>query len=72
MIDQNQDLIDWQKAPGLSNLKKTEDVYEFLVMFQSMLAAYRSAFGEPAGLSVESKIDTVKWYLDFHKNREQP
>lgn len=64
-------LTEWSRAPGLSSVQKTDDVYEFLVMFQSMLAAYRSALGEPLGLSVEHYIDKTKWYLEFHKNQEQ-
>jgi hypothetical protein len=62
-------LLAYVKAPGLATLEQTEDVYDFLVEFETMLNVYRAAYGEPIGLSVHFHIDSVGWHREFHSNR---
>jgi hypothetical protein len=59
-------LIAFARAPGLSTIGRTQEVKDFLLEFKDMLAVDRAAYGEPTGLSVESHLDTVEWYIS-HK-----
>ena len=65
-------LTKWTSAPGLSDLARTQEVYNFLEQFNQMLEIYRAAYGDPLGKSVESHMDTVNWYLHYHLTGQGP
>lgn len=55
-------LIKFAQTPGYCCEQEIDDVLEWLVEFRHKLSVYRSALGEPVGLSVDSHIDKANWY----------
>lgn len=50
--------------PGLCSKEDIKVVHDWLVSFNEQLKLYKSVYGEPAGLSVDSRLDGLKWYLN--------
>ena len=51
------------RGPGICSQKEIEDTFHWLEEFRKQLAIYKSVYGEPAGLSVDSAIDNLKYYI---------
>jgi len=60
-------LIKVQREPGLCSKDEINNAYWWLLDFRNKLELYKSACGEPAGLSVHSLMDK----LEFYRNREK-
>ena len=60
-------LIKSHNSPGLCSKEEIDVVNDWLKSFNHQLIAYKRAFGEPSGLSVEARIETLEWY----QNREE-
>jgi hypothetical protein len=59
-------LLKFDQSPGLCTYDEIMDVKEWVTEFNKHLCIYKDVFGEPAGLSVRSKLDKLDWYEDFH------
>lgn len=54
-------------SPGLLSKEDIKIVNDWLKEFNTQLIAYKQAFGEPAGYSVDAKIESLNWY---EKNKD--
>ena len=63
-------LLKFACTPGYCNLYETKRVETFLKDFQARLVDFRSAFGEPVGLTVESILDSVEEYKTINKDKK--
>lgn len=60
-------IVAYARAPGLATLEQLQQVKAFLLEYQKMRDIYRAAFVvDPVGLTLESNLDQVNWYEDFH------
>ncbi len=51
-------------TPGICSEQELNEVKLFLENFNDTLKMYRTASGhEPAGFTIDSELDKVKWYL---------
>lgn len=55
-------LLKFGNSPGLCSVDEVDEVFNWLSEFNTHLIAYKAAFGEPAGHSVEVLIAKAKWY----------
>lgn len=61
-IPNEETLLKFGNTPGLCNAGEIDEVFEWLIEFNTHLLAYKAAFGEPAGHSAQGWIDKAKWY----------
>lgn len=52
--------------PGLMTHSQILEVKKFLVQFNNDLKIYRKHYGDPIGFSVDSLMDKVEFYEQYH------
>lgn len=55
-------LIKSANSPGLLTTQEIKTVNDWIKFFNSHLKAYKEAFGEPFGFSVDVRIENLNWY----------
>lgn len=63
-------LTKYAAGPGLCTAYETERVNMYLLDLKDALADFNAAFNrEPVGLTVDSMLDELKFYLEHNKDK---
>lgn len=64
-------LTTFAQTPGLATQEQIQQIKEFLLEYKNMRDMYRAAFNfDPVGFTLESNLDTVHWYEDWHTQKQ--
>jgi hypothetical protein len=59
-------------TPGKCSVKEVEEVKKFFSKYKTYVKIYKEATNsDVVGLSLESSLDKVDWYIKFLKNKER-
>lgn len=61
-------LVKFAQTPGLLTIEELDQVKCFLIEYERYHNTWLRAFGHDAvGYQIESKIDSVRWHINFKK-----
>ena len=63
----------FQTAAGLLTHDELNQIKKFIMAYKTYRDIYRTGFNhEPLGLTLESQLDKIDWYIDFRSKIDLP